>query len=187
MHTMAAQAAAARAPLSAQLRPATPGFTGSSRVALKPLRRTAFLVRPRAAAGEPEDGTPSELQRGVVLGVLMAKAFGKSTDSQPAVEEEAETVKPGGVVSAALAALMLVRTLAARARPIAAGAAGWETRQRWRIRSLPPALRRAPALMRHPRAPGERAHGSCGGGGQGGPVPVAGACPATRSPPKAVG
>ena len=116
-------------PLSAQLRPATPGFTGSSRVALKPLRRTAFVVRPRAAAGEPEDGTPSELQRGVVLGVLMAKAFGKPTDSQPAVEEESETVKPGGVVSAALAALMLVRTCTGRAPPIAPGAAGWESAQ----------------------------------------------------------
>ena len=126
MHTMAVQGSR---PLSAQLRPATPGFTGSSRVALKPLRRNAFLVRPRAAAGEPEDGAPSELQRGVVLGVLMAKAFGKPTDSQPAAAEESETVKPGGVVSAALAALMLVRTHTGRAPPIAPGAAGWESAQ----------------------------------------------------------
>jgi hypothetical protein len=90
-------------PLSAQLRPSTPGLTARSGVALKPLRRAAFYVRPRAAAGEPEEGASSELQRGVLLGVLMAKAFGKS-DSQPAVETE--SVKPGGVVSAALAALV---------------------------------------------------------------------------------
>ena len=174
MHTMAAVAQGAR-PLSAQLRPATPGFTGSSRVAMRPLRRNAFLVRPRAAASEPEDGTPSELQRGVVLGVLMAKAFGK-TDSPV---EETESVKPAGVVSAALAALMLVRTHAGcppaadRAQRGCLGSAPAQPCAR--IRSQPALLRHAPPLTRASRAPGERAHGRRGSCGQGGPVPVAGA------------
>ena len=66
MHTMQAR------PVSAQLRAATPGFTGQQRPAMRPLRRTAGLVRPRAAAGEPEEGASSELQRGMVLGVLLA-------------------------------------------------------------------------------------------------------------------
>jgi hypothetical protein len=98
---------------------------------MKPLRRNAFVVRPRAAAGEPEDGSSSELQRGVVLGAfLMAKAFGKSTtDSQPAVEQQ-EAVKPSGIVSAALAALMLVRTHAGRPpTPIASGGLRWARRR----------------------------------------------------------
>ncbi len=75
-----------------------------------------FRVRRGArasAAPRDEDGSRSELARGTVLGELIGKALGGSTDSNGATHsptpESGDAVKPGGVFGAALAALMLVR------------------------------------------------------------------------------